>query len=181
MFCLIFYYFYAGITKALVIYQLCQSLPGTAQGQARISRDKRGRGRDKQGETGTFPFGPCLSLLVPVCPCLSLLVLVCPCMSLSVLVCPCLSLYVSTFAIPSCLPLQMNITVLISMNIVTLTYLAKGAVPMHENLVLFNLLYFSSCFLNNSFIQSNQFYSSDKYHRGLHVVSSIFFFFKSLL
>ena len=71
-------------------------------------RDKHGQSRDKKGQTGTFPFCPYLSLLVPVCPCLSLLVLVCPCMSLSVIVCPCMSLYVSTFAILSCLPLQMN-------------------------------------------------------------------------
>ena len=103
-------------------------------------RDKQGQGRDKQGQAGTFPFCPCLSLLVPVCPCLSLLVLVCPCMSLYVLICPCLSLYVSTFAIPSCLPLQMNITVFISMNIVTLTFLAKGTVPKYANLV-FNFFF----------------------------------------
>ena len=110
------------------------------QGQAGKSRDKAGTNRDKQGKTRTFPFCPCLSLLVPVCPYLSLLVLVCLCMSLSALVCPCLSLYVSTFAIPLSLPLQMNITVLISMNIVTLTFLAKGTVPMHENFI-FNFFF----------------------------------------
>ena len=148
------------------IYQLCQSMPGTAQGQAGTSRDKvgtsrdmAGTNRDKQGQTGTFPFCPCLSLSVPVGPCLSLLVLVCsclslsvpvcPCLALSVLVCPCLSLYVSTFALASCQPLQMNITVFISMNIVTLTFLANATLPMHAKLFFKHLLYFSYCFLNN--------------------------------
>ena len=69
------------------IYQLCQSMPGTAQGQAGTSRDRQGQAGTRQGQTGTFPFCPCLSILIPVCPCLSLLVLVFPCMSLSVLVC----------------------------------------------------------------------------------------------
>ena len=77
-----------------------------------------------------------LSLLVRTCPCLSMLVPAYPCLSLYVLVCLCLSLYVHTFAIPSCLPLQMNISVFISMNIVILTFIAKGTVPMHSNLVL---------------------------------------------
>ena len=132
------------------IYKLCQSMPGTAEGQAGTkqgnSRDKQLQDRDKQGQAGIFPFCPCLSLLVPVCPCLSLSVHacsslslsvpVCPCLSLSVLVCPCLSLYISIFAKPSCLPLQMNITVFISINIVTLTFLAKATVQLHANLVL---------------------------------------------
>ena len=92
---------------------------GTSRDKQGQSRDTQGKGRDKQGQTGTFPFCPSLSLLVPVCPCLSMSVPVCPCLSLSVLVCPCLSLlvhvcsclslYVSTIAIPSCLPLQINI------------------------------------------------------------------------
>ena len=111
-------------------------MPGTAQGQAGTSRDKQGQAgtsRDKQGQTGTFPF-------VRACPFLSLSVHACPCLSLYVPVCPCLSLYVSIFAIPSCLPLQVNIKVFISMNIVTLTFLAKGTVPMHANLV-FNFFF----------------------------------------
>ena len=74
-------------------------------------------------------------MVVPACPCLSLYVHVRHCLSLSVPVCPCLSLYVSTFAIPSCLPLQMNITVFITMNINTLTILSKGTVPTPANFV----------------------------------------------
>ena len=72
---------------ASAIYQLCQSMPGTAKGQAGTSRDKAGTNREKQGKAGTFPVRPWLSVLVPVFPCLSLLVLVCPCLSLSVPVC----------------------------------------------------------------------------------------------
>ena len=49
----------------------------------------------------------------------------------------------------------MNITVFIGINIVTLTFLARATVPMHANLV-FNLFFF--------------FYSSDAYHKGLHLV-----------
>ena len=117
----------------------CQGQRRDKQGQAGTSRDKQGQGRDKQVQSGTnrdmsflsllVPVSPCLSLLVPVCPCLSLSVPVCPCLSLSVPVCLCLSLsalvcfclflYVSTFATPSCLPLPMNITVFIGMNMVT--------------------------------------------------------------
>ena len=156
--------------QKLAIYQLCQSMPrtgqgeagtkqgqaGTRQGQTGASRDKAGTNRGKQGQSLSVPACPYLSLSVPVCPCLSLLVLVCPCISLSALVCPCLSLYISTFAIPACLPLQMNITVFINMNIGLLTFLARATVPMHANLV-FNLFFF--------------FYSSDAYHKGLHLVS----------
>ena len=141
-------------------------MPETVQGQAGTkqnqSRDKAGT---RQGQAGTFPFCPCLSLVVPDCLCLSLLVLVRPCLSLSVLFCPCLSLYVSTFAIPSCLPMQMTITVFISMNLFKLTFLAEAKVPMHANLV-FNLFFtFLFCFLNISFIQFKRFYSSDKYKK----------------
>ena len=60
------------------------------------------------------------------------------------------------------------------MNIVTMTFFEKGAVPMHANLV-FKLFFTSSCFLNNYFVQSEQLYSSDKYHRVLHLVSFMFF------
>ena len=52
--------------QASAIYQLCQSMPGTAKGHAGTSRDKAGTNRVKRGQTGTFPFCPCLSLLVPV-------------------------------------------------------------------------------------------------------------------
>ena len=110
------------------------------QGQAGISKDKAGTGRnkagtirDKQGHYISVPAYPYMSLSVPVCPCLTLLFLVRLCLSLSVLVCPCLSLYVSTFTVPSCLPLQMNISVFISIHIVTLNFLAKATVPMHAN------------------------------------------------
>ena len=103
------------------------------------ARDSPGTSRDKQGKAGTSRDkagkNRGLSLLVPVCPCLPLLVLVCPCLSLSYLVCPGLSLYASTLAIISCLPLEMNITVFISMSIFTLTFLAKPIVPMHANSV----------------------------------------------
>ena len=70
------------------------------------------------------------------CPCLSLHFLVFPCLSLFVLVCPCLSMYVSAFATPVFHPLQMNITVFISMNIVTVTSLVIATVPMHGKLIL---------------------------------------------
>ena len=86
--------------------------------QAGTSRDKsgtrqghKGTNRDKQGHSLSVPAFPYLSLSVHACPCLSLSVPVCPCLSLSVHVClfvpvcPCVSLYVSTFAIPLCLPI----------------------------------------------------------------------------
>ena len=106
----------------------------------------QGQAGTRQGQTGTFPLCPYLSLLFPVCPALYLLVLVCPYLSLSYLVGPCLSMYVSTLAIPSCLPLELNITVFIGMNRVTLTFLAKATVPMHANLVcnFFFTFYFAS-------------------------------------
>ena len=110
-----------------------------------------GTSRDKQGQTGTFPLCPFMSLLVPVCPCLFMLVPACPCLSLSVPVCPFLSLSV-TACLYICYTF-MNITVFISMNIVTLTFLAKGTVQMYANLV-FN---FSPCFLKGS---STRFLSS---------------------
>ena len=125
------------------IYQLCQSMPRTGQEQAGTSRDKQGQtetSRDKQGHFLSVPACPCLSLSVHACPFLSLSVPVCPCLALSVPVCPCLSLYVSTFDVPSCLPLQMNIKVFISLNIVTSTFLAKGTFLMHANLV-FNFFF----------------------------------------
>ena len=86
----------------LVIYQSCQSTPGTGQGPAGTSRDKAGTNRDTQSLSVpacpclslSVPIRPCLSLSIPVCPCLCLPVLVCPFLSLPVLVSPCLSLYV---------------------------------------------------------------------------------------
>ena len=124
----------------MAIYQLCQSMPGKAQGQTGTSKDKAGTNTDNQGHSLSVTACPYLSLIVPTCPCLSMLVPACPCLSLDVPVGPCLSLYVSTFATPSCLPLQMNITVFIIMNIVTLTFLAKGTVTMHANHV-FNFFF----------------------------------------
>ena len=126
-----------------------------AKATAGTSRDKTGTNRDRQGQAETFSVCSCLSLLVPVCPCLSMLVPAYPCLSpsvpvdpcpsLSVPFCPCLSLYVSSFA--SCLPLQMNITIFISMNTVTLTFLAKATVLVNANLVFnffFNIYFASS-------------------------------------
>ena len=104
-------------------------------------------------------------MLVPDCPCLSLYVPDCPYLSLFVPV------PVSTFVIPSGLPLQMNITVLHSyIDFPCKRHCCNACKPC-----FLLLLYFSSCFLNNSFIQSEQFYSSDKYHRALHLVSFEFF------
>ena len=124
------------------------------QGQSGTRQGQTGKNRDKLGQPLSVPACPCLSLPVLACPCLSLSVPVCPCLSLSVHVypclslsfpvCPCLSLYVSRFAIPAFLPLQTIITVFISMNMVTLTWLAKATVPMHANLLFnfFSRLYF---------------------------------------
>ena len=149
-----------------------QGQAGTSRDKQGQNRDKQGQSRDKQGQTGTnrdIPFlfllvttCPCLSLSVPVrlwlsllvlvCPCLSLSVFVGPCLSLCVLVCSCLFLYVSTFAISSCLPLQMNITVFIGMNIVKLTFLAKATIPMHANLVFtFFFIFHLASLINHSF------------------------------
>ena len=68
-------YKYNKIYKSWAIYQLCQSMPGTSQGQAGTSRDKQeqagtnrdkagtrrdkaGTNRDKQEQTGTVPVCP---------------------------------------------------------------------------------------------------------------------------
>ena len=132
--------------ESQVIYQLCQSMPGTGQGQSGTSSNKQGQSRDKQGQgqTGKFSFCLFLSLFVPACLCLSLLVPVCPCLSMLVHASPCLSLSVPVclYILYTCLPLQMNITVFISMNIVTLTFLAKATVPMHAQLFLTSSLLF---------------------------------------
>ena len=56
------------IGQIQAIYQLCQSMPGTAQGQEGTRQGQTGTSRDKQGQTGTFPICPCLSLLVPASP-----------------------------------------------------------------------------------------------------------------
>ena len=117
------------------IYPFCQLMPRTAQGQAETSRDKQGQGRDKAG-TSRNKLGHSLS--VPACPHFSMSVHACPCLSLSVPVCPCLSL-----SVPVCLYVWYTFmstpadeyTVFISMNRVTLTFLAKGTVPMHANLI----------------------------------------------
>ena len=143
--------------------------PGTAQGQT-------GTNRDKQGHSLSVPAWPYLSLSVNGCPCLSLTVPVSPCMSLSLLVCPGLSLYVSIFAIPSCLPLHMNITAFISRNIATLTFLAKATVSMHTNLVFnFFLTFHLASSITLSFYP-NSYILVIIYHRGLHLVSFMFCF-----
>ena len=57
--------------NTLAIYQLCQSMPGTAQGQAGKKQGqtgtRQGQGRDKEGQTGTVPLCPYMSLSVPLC------------------------------------------------------------------------------------------------------------------
>ena len=131
-----------GPKKRLFTYYAsqCQGQHRDKQAQAGTKQGQTGTSRDKQGHSLSVPACPCLSQSVHAFPCLSLCVSVCLCLSLSILVCPCLSLYVSTFAKPLCLPLQMNITVFISMNIVTLTFLAKATVLIHANLV-FNFFF----------------------------------------
>ena len=84
----------AGNLKLSAIYQLCQSMPGTAQLQGRDKQARQEQAETRQGQAGTNRDIPFLSLLVPACPCLSMLVPACPCQSLSVPVCPFLSLYV---------------------------------------------------------------------------------------
>ena len=141
------------ITKVVwAIYQLCQSMPGTAQGQAGTSKDKTGTNRNIPFMSLLVPTCPCLSMIVHNYPCLSLYIPACPCPSLSVLVCPCLSMYFSKIAIPSCLPLQMTTTVFVSMYIVKLTFLAKGTVPMHAN---FNFNFFFTFHLASSTLSLN--------------------------
>ena len=147
-------------------------MPATAQGQAGTSRDKARTSKDK---TGTFPFCACLCLLVPTCPCMSMLVPVCPCLSLSVLVCPCMSL--SVLVCP-CLSLYVSVDEYNSRHQYEYSYiLAKTTVPMHANLIL--NFFFTFVFL--TFIQSEQFYSSDKYHKGIHLVSFNYFLFQCKL
>ena len=77
-------------------------MPVNARDSAGQAGKNQGQARDKQGQTWTFPFCPCCSLLVPVRPCLSLLVLVCPCLSLSVPVRPCMSLHLPYFHVYPC-------------------------------------------------------------------------------
>ena len=150
----------------------CQGQGRDKQGHART---RPGQTVTRQGQTGksrTYRDSPFMSLLVPVCPCRYPSVLSCPCLSLSVPVFPCPFLYVSTFAIPEFLLLETTSPVFISSNIVTLTLLEKATVPMHANLMFnfFRLCHFGSCFLNNPFIQSNQFSFSDLFHYRLHLV-----------
>ena len=171
----------------LAIYQLCQSIPGTAQGQTGTSRDKAGTSRDKavtnrdkQGQSLSFPACPYLSLSVPVCPCLSLSVSACPCLSLSVPVCPCLSLSVPVrhyicyicMSTPADEYNSLRQYKHSHINFPCKSHCSNACKPW------FKLsLHFSSCFLNNSFITSEQFYSSDIYHKRLHLVSFKFCLF----
>ena len=155
----------------LAIYELCQSIPGTGQGQLGTSRDKQEQGRDnqehgreKKGQAGTNrdsfffpPAGPCLSLLGPASPCLSLTVPVGPCLSLFVPVCPCPSM-----SVPACPCLSLSVPVC---PYICSTWNAPPAdeyhsLPRYEHCLclqkppFYSLLYFWSCFLNTSFIQS---------------------------
>ena len=130
----------------------CQGQGRDNQGQAGTSWDKAGTNRDKQTQTGTVLFCPCLSLLVPVCPCPSLYVQVCPlpvpacpCLSLSVPVCPCLPLFVHVclYILFTCIsPPADEYHSLHQMKIVTLNLLVKATVPMHTNLILTSLIFF---------------------------------------
>ena len=113
---------------------------GTNKDKAGTNKDKAGTNRDKQGQSLSVRACPCLSLSVPDCPYRSLSVLVCPCQSLSVLVSPCLSLYVYTFAIPAFLPLQMIFTDFISVNIGTVTWIAKATVEYILIFIFFSFL-----------------------------------------
>ena len=81
--------------------------------------------------------------------------------------------------IPAFFLLQMISTVFIGMNIVTLPLLVKAFVSMHAKLRFnfFSVLFFWSCFLDNPFIQSKQFYSSDLFYKGLILVSFKICFF----
>ena len=113
-----------------------------------------------------FPVSPCLFLSipvcssppmsVPVCPCLFLPVLVSSCLSLCVLVCLCLSLYVSAFARPAFLPSADEYHSLPQYGHSYIDLLCKShcSNACTSYLNFFVLLYFWSCLLKNSFIQS---------------------------
>ena len=191
----------------LAIYQLCQSMPGTWQGHAGTSkdqqgpgRDKQGQGRDKQGQPLSVPAWRCLSLAVPACPCLSLSVPAClsmsvranPCLSMSVPVCPCLSLCALVCpclypSVPVCLyigytsisPPADDYHSLHRFEHSSIAFACKSTVPMHANIMFnfFSLLFFWSCFLNNTFIQSDQIYSSDLFHKAHILVSFKFYIY----
>ena len=138
---------------------------GTTQEQAGTSRDRAGT---RQGQTWIFPF---LSLLVPTCPCLSLSVHACPCFSLSVPACPCLSLSVPVCPFMSLHFLYLHIYpcrwIKHSSFVWKKVTLQKPLFQCMQTLFFFTFLY---NFLNNSSIQSERFYSSDKYHKGHHLV-----------
>ena len=122
-------------------------MPVNARESTGTSRDKAGTSRDKQGHSLSVPTCPCLSLSahacpcftlsVPVCPCLSMLVPASPCMTLSVPVLPCPSLSIPVY-LYICFTFmstpEMNITVFITMSIVTLTGLAIASVQCMQTL-----------------------------------------------
>ena len=108
------------------------NMPVNARDMAGTSKDKAGTNRDKAGTNRDLSLFFHACPFFPAYPCLFLIVLVRPCRSLSALVGPCLSINVSTFAIPAFLPLQTISTVFISMNMGTLTLLAKPIIPMRE-------------------------------------------------
>ena len=106
------------------IYQLCQSMPGTRQGQAGTRQGQTGPRQRETGRNKTnqdSPFISCLSLCVCACPCLSLSVPAFPYLSLYVPVCPCMSLQLLYLHFP----LQIT-TGFIRTNILKLTLLALG-------------------------------------------------------
>ena len=63
-------YIYLYICPLPAIYHLCQSMPGTFQGQAGTSLDKAGTNRDKKETNRDKHAQP---VAVPACPCLSCL------------------------------------------------------------------------------------------------------------
>ena len=129
----------------------------------------QGQSRDKQGWPLSFRVCPCLSLPVRSCPCLSLSVPVCPCLSLSVplwlYICyTCISPPADNFhSLQHWLCLQKSLFKCIPMFIFFSFFLV---------FILF--WYF---FLNNFFIQSEPFYISDLFHKGLHLLCFKFPFF----
>ena len=139
---------------------------GTSRDKQGQGRDKQGQGRDKQGQAGTSRDIPFLSLLVPTCLCLSLSVHACPCLSLSVPVCPCLSL-----SVPFCPCLSLSVPVCLYICYTIMSTPADEYNSLHQyeqSYIDFQkplLQCMQTLFLNSSFIQSKQFYSSDKYHK----------------
>ena len=133
------------------------TMPINARDSAGTSRDKQGQGRDQQGQAGTSRDTPSLYLLVPVCPCLSLLVLVCPCLTFSVPV----RFYICYTFIST--PAD-EYDILCQYVHRYIDFPCKNHCCNACKTCLQLLLYFSS-----SITLLFNFYSWDKYHKGLHL------------